>query len=31
MRITKNANNEEFEQFLNKLFEEIYRKYGLYR
>ena len=24
------GNEEEFEQFLNELFEEIYRKYGLY-
>lgn len=31
MNKSKGMNEEEFEKFLNKLFEEIYRKYGLYR
>lgn len=29
--MVEGMNEEEFEQFLNELFEEIYRKYGLYR
>ncbi len=34
MTMKRNVNEEEFEKFLDELFEEIYRKYGngiLYR